>query len=208
LVHEVANALARGANIQSYDRFGCNALHWAANNGLHECAKYLLDAGARVDEPVNKRQTNSTPLSLAVFSGSEETVELLLSRGAQPNGLESSSSRPLALAVSGSEGRMLPILLAWGADPNGVDKKSGTSALMLAAEGERYALMELLIAAGALLDLKDAHGRDAHERAMAKGCEGSAAWLKGRASAMLERDEISKKLGDPAGAKAGIASRL
>lgn len=208
LIVEVLDALSKGAQIESFDRFGCNALHWAANNGFVECVEVLLDAGARVDVPVHGRQSQGTALSLAVFSGSEETAELLLARGASPEGLEASATRPLVLAVSGSEGRMLPILLAWGADPDGVDKANGASALMKAAEGDRYDLMESLIAAGARLDLKDAHGRDAAARAREKGRHCAAAWLEGRAAAMREGEEITKNLGEPAGAKAGSASRL
>jgi ankyrin repeat protein len=204
----IAHALAGGANVDWRDRFGCGALHWAANNGHVECARALLSAGAGVDDEVRQGTSKSSPLSLAIFSGSEDMARLLLESGANPEGIDGCMVRPLTLAVSGSEGRMMPILLAGGADPNGVDDK-GASALMAAAESENYAQMELLIAAGARLGLADKKGRDAAARALAKGRPAVAAWLHGRASAIRERDDLERQLAAPGSLGAmGAASRI
>jgi len=84
-------------------------LHWAAENGLTEIARQLLDQGADVNSRDN---FSNTPLHLAVRSA--EMVELLLSRGAMPGARNAFGHTPLHLAVG--HRRVVELLLAAGAD--------------------------------------------------------------------------------------------
>ncbi len=68
--------LDRGAAI---NRAGWTPLHYAASGPAVAVVKLLLDRGAAVDAPSPNR---STALMMAARYGSEEAVQLLLSRGA------------------------------------------------------------------------------------------------------------------------------
>jgi ankyrin repeat protein len=84
-------------------------LHWAAENGLTEIARLLLDQGSDVGARDN---FSNTPLHLAVRF--PEMVELLLARGAQVGARNAFGNTPLHLAVG--ERRVVELLLAAGAD--------------------------------------------------------------------------------------------
>jgi ankyrin repeat protein len=84
-------------------------LHWAAENGLTEIARQLLDQGTNVNARDN---FSNTPLHLAVSF--PEMLELLLSRGAQPGARNAFGNTPLHLAVG--DRRAVELLLAAGAD--------------------------------------------------------------------------------------------
>ena len=68
--------LDRGAAI---NRAGWTPLHYAASGPAVAVVKLLLDRGAAIDTPSPNR---STALMMAARYGSEEAVQLLLSRGA------------------------------------------------------------------------------------------------------------------------------
>lgn len=74
----VARLLDRGAALE---RDGWTPLHYAASGPGTEATALLLDRGARIDAPSPNR---STALMLAARYAPEETVDLLLARGASP----------------------------------------------------------------------------------------------------------------------------
>jgi ankyrin repeat protein len=84
-------------------------LHWAAENGLVEIARLLLDQGAEVNARDNFA---NTPLHLAVRHPA--MVELLLARGAQVGARNAFGNTALHLAVG--DRRVVELLLAAGAD--------------------------------------------------------------------------------------------
>jgi ankyrin repeat protein len=84
-------------------------LHWAAENGLTEVARLLLDQGSDVNARDN---FSNTPLHLAVRF--PQMVELLLARGAQVGARNAFGNTPLHLAVA--DRRVVELLLAAGAD--------------------------------------------------------------------------------------------
>jgi ankyrin repeat protein len=84
-------------------------LHWAAENGLTDIARLLLDQGADVNARDN---FSNTPLHLAVRHAA--MVELLLARGAQVGARNAFGNTPLHLAVG--DRRVVELLLAAGAD--------------------------------------------------------------------------------------------
>ena len=74
----VKRLLQRGAQIE---REGWTPLHYAASGPGTPVVALLLDRGAKVDALAPNR---STPLLMAARYGAEETVDLLMARGANP----------------------------------------------------------------------------------------------------------------------------
>ena len=70
--------LERGAKI---NRPGWSPLHYAASGPDPEIVRTLLDRGAEIDAPA---PSGTTPLMMAAQYGSEDSVKLLLQRGADP----------------------------------------------------------------------------------------------------------------------------
>jgi len=74
----VVKALVQGRKAQ-LDHIGWTPLHYASSRGHLEVAQYLLANGAIVD---SMSPTNTTPFMMAVQSGNEQLVKLLLDKGA------------------------------------------------------------------------------------------------------------------------------
>ena len=53
--------LINGVDLECKDRAGYTPLMWAARNGHTECAKILLDAGAKIDATSNVRRRALSP---------------------------------------------------------------------------------------------------------------------------------------------------
>jgi uncharacterized protein len=70
--------VAQGAAIE---REGWTPLHYAATGPRPATVAWLLERGARID---TKSPNGTTPLMMAARYGSEESVDLLLRRGADP----------------------------------------------------------------------------------------------------------------------------
>jgi ankyrin repeat protein len=79
------------------DRQGFTPLHFAAQEGSVDVARFLLDWGARVD-PLNKY--GNSPLFTAVFNskGRGEMILLLRDHGADPHTVNMSGQTPVGLA--------------------------------------------------------------------------------------------------------------
>ncbi len=119
-------------------------LHWAAENGLTEIARLLLDQGSDVNARDN---FSNTPLHLAVRF--PEMVELLLARGAQVGARNAFGNTPLHLAVG--ERRVVELLLAAGADArarNLFDKTPLDYSLRGGTSAYNLQIVSLLIKAG------------------------------------------------------------
>ena len=71
--------LERGATV---NQPGWSALHYAASGPEPEIVRTLLERGAEVDAV---SPNGTTPLMMAAQYGSEDSVKLLLARGADPN---------------------------------------------------------------------------------------------------------------------------
>lgn len=69
----------RGAQV---NREGWSALHYAATGPQPRVSALLLDRGAAID---SRAPNGNTPLMMAALYGKEETVKLLLARGADRN---------------------------------------------------------------------------------------------------------------------------
>ena len=69
--------VARGAEV---NRLGWTPLHYAASKGQVDMLRYLVASKALVDAPA---PDGTTPLMMAAFSGSDDTVRALLDAGAE-----------------------------------------------------------------------------------------------------------------------------
>jgi ankyrin repeat protein len=78
---KVREALARGANPNTWTGTGATPLHYAAFLGHAGVVKALLEGGAHVDP---RDRDGRTPLHYAVAGGHVEVVNVLLSYGASP----------------------------------------------------------------------------------------------------------------------------
>lgn len=64
--------VARGADVDGVDEWGCTALYWAANKGCMLGVAALLEAKASVDKDV----AGSTPLHIASYNGHVDCVRV------------------------------------------------------------------------------------------------------------------------------------
>ncbi|WP_321394290.1 ankyrin repeat domain-containing protein [Emcibacter sp.] len=107
-------------------------------------------------------------LHLACFFGQEETVKLLIDKGADVNMMAPNDSHlyPLHSAAAGGQEAIAELLLEAGADPNTI-QGGGYTALMSAAHQGYANLVSLLLEKGADLSLVSEDGRRAMD--FAKG---------------------------------------
>ena len=126
----IAKALiARGANVNAANVYGRTALMEVAGNGNGEFVSLLLSAGADVNvQTVN----GGTALHEAAINGHIEIVRMLLTKGAKPNTANGLSQTPLMLACNCAGPRKT---CPWRSD-----------------------IVRLLIAEGADVNVRDAHG--------------------------------------------------
>ncbi|KAL4866902.1 ankyrin repeat-containing domain protein [Aspergillus spectabilis] len=110
LNHEPGKVLLRAVEVKSVDLTG-GGIHrdvWAAEMGLTEIVKALVDAGANPDFLDG---SSRTPLSLAAEQGHVETVQLLLGYGANITLRDSVRNwRPLDWAFNGQKPDVVEIL--------------------------------------------------------------------------------------------------
>lgn len=111
-----------------------------------------------------------TPLGLVVHLGHREPFEYLLSLGADPNlgNPQKGNVAPLHTAVNRKDTFMVERLLTVGANPNQIQLK-GITPLHQAAYHGLENIVELLIAAGAVVDIQCDNGFTAADYARQQG---------------------------------------
>jgi ankyrin repeat protein len=175
-----AHMIARGANLEAYDRQGNQLLHAAVLAGQPALVKLLLARGADANAltgtstvkmrfEVNFKTGDyevppKPPLLLAAESGNAQLMQLLVDGGANPRfRMTDGTNVLLAAAASGKLGA-LELALKLAPDAN-VSTQGGDTALhILLATGtgpELVPMMKLLAERGARTDLKNRAGQTA-----------------------------------------------
>lgn len=139
--------LDHGADVNARDQHGATPL-FAAVRGDQEIARMLIDRGADVNATAKDGKGGVTPLQIAAFWGSPETVALLLGHHALVNTKDDHGVTPLELASMLGNVPNSKLLLEYGADVNARDD-SGATALHRAVNIGNRDLVELLLAHGA-----------------------------------------------------------
>jgi ankyrin repeat protein/Tol biopolymer transport system component len=164
--------------------FGYYPIHLAALSGRLELVESLIERGA--DVRVTFRE--GTVLHAAIYSGSQDVLELLISKGVNLDAGSESSGPPLLLAARLGRSEMAEKLLARGASMNLKDKV-GNTALLLAASCGHKPVVELLLEKNGDFNAPNSHGatplsvaeREGHEEIvrvlLAKGAKRGAAGL-------------------------------
>lgn len=161
----------------------------AKEKGTENAVRLLLDAGAKVDEPSN----DGTPLMVAAHRGGLPVLELLLSKGADPNkARDSQGNTALMHAAHLGNSAMVSLLLGANADVN-ARGKNDNAALMWAASADNAAVVQKLLDAGAHLEQATPHGRTALMIAAMNGSIGAARLLvqRGARIDVVDKDNRS-----------------
>ncbi|KAJ4855925.1 ankyrin repeats (3 copies) domain-containing protein [Trichoderma breve] len=146
--------LGNGAKIVDTDGNGRMFLVMAANKGLYSLVEQSLNSG--VD--INNGYEGRSPLSYAVESGSEDTVRLLVSRGARINVQDFDNKTPLSYAIQSDSEAMVKLLLDTGPGIDTEDQISG-ALLSYAVQRGSEAMVKLLLSRGVGIDAKDQMSR-------------------------------------------------
>ncbi|KIX08084.1 uncharacterized protein Z518_02739 [Rhinocladiella mackenziei CBS 650.93] len=119
-----------------------NVFHWTAGDGK-DMTKYILNTS----DLNSKDDTRRTPLHLAILSGCLNTVQQLLSAGANTELTDEQNQTPLHYAAEHADLDILEALIAARANLDAVDKWRN-SPLHLAAQKGNSAVAQKLVAAG------------------------------------------------------------
>ncbi|MDP6207790.1 MAG: ankyrin repeat domain-containing protein, partial [Roseibacillus sp.] len=118
-----------------------SAVHVAVLEGRTDVLAQLLTAGG---SPTDKHPSGWNPLQLALQSGDQEAMKILLAHGADPRvkGAGERTSLDLALALESSPAE-LELLIKGGADPNqrGPDGRTAVQVLLAARDFERTGVL-------------------------------------------------------------------
>lgn len=146
------------ADINIPDSSGWTPLHIASYFGRLEALEALVKGGASVTA-VDKNSW--TPLHYAAYKGHHRCVEYLLYRGADLKAQSNDKMTPLALSSRGSAGKhskVVEILPQRDSSLNllvNIAGKGGRTPLYLATVSGNYAIMKILIEAGANINIVD-----------------------------------------------------
>jgi ankyrin repeat protein len=167
----VFDFLAQGHPATAADTTGVSLMQWCAYYGDVSALRFLLSQGASLDA-----LGENLDLNAAVYHGHWQLCQFLIERGADVNHpLSDTGETPLHSAVCKANrpayDLVVKVLLAAGADPNratkvGVETGSfmrdcrtrGETPLHRAAAFSTAEAIKMLLAAGAVIDARDAHG--------------------------------------------------
>ncbi|XP_064474757.1 osteoclast-stimulating factor 1-like [Ornithodoros turicata] len=95
-VQFLEECLANKVSVNSLDKAGCTALHWAAHGGHVECAQILLSVpGVQVNV---QNKLGDTPMHSSAWKGHSAIVQMLLASGADKDITNKDGKTPVDLA--------------------------------------------------------------------------------------------------------------
>lgn len=102
--------------------------------------------------------TVSNPLAVAAKTGNLQQVKILIAKGANPNQVDSEGKNALHWAAAEGHADVVAFLLAHKAAINAQDSQYKETPLIEAAQFGRLAIVKLLLARGASVDIKGKYG--------------------------------------------------
>ncbi|KAJ4458073.1 putative Nucleoside phosphorylase [Paratrimastix pyriformis] len=139
--------------IHSLDKSGSTLLHFAAQEGLVNGVRFMIENGFLLDDA---NRSFRTALHLAAMKGHKDVAAILLAGGANPDVQDQCGFTPLHLACQSNRGDVVSLLAPRCNLETAVD---GQRALHMAAQFADAAVVEALVAAGAQLEAPDGAGR-------------------------------------------------
>ena len=142
---EVAQMVVKGgANINAVAMNGYTPLFEALAGGGSDVARFLIENGA----DVTGTHSQQTALQLASANCSNDIIDALLLKGADPNQGSANYPAPLIMAAAKGDIDMMKVLLKRGANINAANPNFGT-VLHIAARTRNPQLVQLLVDRGA-----------------------------------------------------------
>jgi len=148
---QTIRALLSLEDVNTTERDGTTALHWAARNDDREVVELLLDAGAN---PQAVNRYGVFPLHVACINGNADILEMLLRFGADANAALPAGETAIMTCAKTGDVEALQVLLDDGADVNAKESWHEQTALMWAAAQTHPAAIKLLLEHGADLNAK------------------------------------------------------
>jgi ankyrin repeat protein len=183
-IQGLEEAIANGADVNAADeKYGSTALIMACSYGYVDIAKILIEAGA----DVNMQESYLGNSALTASAGvSQDLVEYLLERGADPQTTLNDGTTAFTLSVVGvlSESVSLDmpaLFLSLGADIDEAPtsgRAEGYTCLMMSARNNHMELVKFLLAEGADINARASDGATALSLAEKDGHGDMASFLK------------------------------
>jgi len=147
------------------------------------------------------------PLYFSARDGHAEIVALLLDHGADPDA-ELSFGTPLRIAARNGHAEIVALLLAKGADPDATSGEQEQAALHDAAELGRLATAELLLRAGADVNLRNGRNHLPLHLSALKERREMTDWLRANGAGATEAARLSEEELDAADPELGRTASL
>jgi ankyrin repeat protein len=166
----IQKLLSEGAAIDARDRTGATALLVATHGNQIAAAKVLIDAGADVNA---KDNIDDSPYLYAGARGHLEILKMTLSYGADLKSTNRYGGTALIPAAERGHVETVRTLIEAGVDVDHVNRLDWTAlleAIILGNGGERHQrIVELLVKAGANVNLADGKGETPLQHARSRG---------------------------------------
>ncbi|CAD7704850.1 unnamed protein product [Ostreobium quekettii] len=142
-----------GCDLELQDHDGNTALHHAAQGGSPAVVQLLLQHGACLDA-VNKK--GSTPLMEAAETGNAQVAKMLLEAGADVEVFAQGGWSTLHAAALGASKEVVKLFLqCYKEAPVNARDKEGRTPIMYAVWSKQLAICQMLVDAGAEVDVTD-----------------------------------------------------
>jgi ankyrin repeat protein len=176
-------------DINTQDKLGRSALHWAAAQGKMECARQLMNH-AETDRLLQD-QDGRTPLHEAAIKGYDHVISMLLEHNDVQNSINTGDNRhrtALHWAAEDSNRDTVRLLLDGGADVSREDNCKSTALHSAAKIGDKD-IVRLLLDRGADVSKEDIRNRTALHLAAENGDEDMVRLLLDRGADVSREDD-------------------
>ena len=178
--------IERGFSVDTADRHGNTALHWAAREGHAEAVGHLLGLGASAAARTGSGWNAAT---MAAYHGHERVLELLVARGhtAEFDAGDAIGWTAVSWAAAAGRVEIMALLASAGAalEPVG----AGYTPLMIAARAGHLPLVKYLLRRGVDWDRRSALGEPIEEVACAALANSELCHMFKQMRAVKDREE-------------------